>query len=477
MSDALALARRALGADAMVLNTRTIRRGGFLGFGAKSLVEVTAAAAAPGTPRPRPAAPRPRSASGSSAGPRMTDNGPAGDLIRRTYRAARAELEDASGEGRGGPGTPIATTQASPMEPPVREGEARLATGAAVAVTPLGAGDTQLADELRAVRGMVQRVLRNQGGAPREDLPQPLFDQYLALLQQELEQDLAEQAVREVQSRLDETDLADDEAVRRAMAEALAHLLPTCEDGLAARVGAAGEAGEAASDADAAIGAEADGDRGAGSEEGPRVIALVGPTGVGKTTTIAKLAAHYKLEKKRRVGLITIDTYRIAAVDQLRTYAQIIGVPLEVVSNEQAMRDAIRDASDCDVVLIDTAGRSQRDDPRLSQLASMLEAASPHEVHLVLSSTATQPVLLDVAERFGRLPINHVLFTKLDEAVSFGVLVNVARKVGRRLSYLTTGQEVPHQIEPGSAQRLASLVMGESCDSSTAGEGASYVSR
>ncbi|MFW6033221.1 MAG: flagellar GTP-binding protein, partial [Phycisphaeraceae bacterium] len=111
-------------------------------------------------------------------------------------------------------------------------------------------------------------------------------------------------------------------------------------------------------------------------------------------------------------------------------------------------------------VLIDTAGRSQRDDPHLEELASFIDAADPHEVHLVLSSTCTQRVLLDTIERFSTIRTDRIIFTKLDEAVTFGVIINVMRTVRKRLSYVTTGQEVPHQIEPGRPERLAELVLG-----------------
>jgi len=215
------------------------------------------------------------------------------------------------------------------------------------------------------------------------------------------------------------------------------------------------------------------------SDGRPRVIALIGPTGVGKTTTIAKLAATFKIKHRKNVGLITMDTFRIAAVDQLKVYANIIGVPLHVVSKPTEMEAAMRAMrvqpspssphsaassaparSACDVILIDTAGRSQRDDQRLVQLGQLLRAADPHEVHLVLSSTCTQAVLMQAVERFSAIRTDRIIFTKLDEAVSFGVLVNVARKANKRLSYITTGQEVPHQIEAGGAERLADLVTG-----------------
>ena len=165
--------------------------------------------------------------------------------------------------------------------------------------------------------------------------------------------------------------------------------------------------------------------------------------------------------QKNNVGLITIDTYRIAAVDQLRTYANIMGIPLHVVLTPQDLTSATRQCFECDVVLIDTAGRSQRDDPKLEQLEQFIGAADPHEVHLVLSTTCTQTVLLDAVERFSKIRTDRIIFTKLDEAVTFGVLLNVAKRVKKQLSFLTTGQDVPHHIETSRSQRIAALVLGE----------------
>ncbi len=159
-----------------------------------------------------------------------------------------------------------------------------------------------------------------------------------------------------------------------------------------------------------------------------RVAALVGPTGVGKTTTIAKLAANYRLKDKRRLGLITVDTYRIAAVEQLRTYANIIDLPMHVVSTPKEMREAVRQMCGMDLVLIDTAGRSPRDEIRLQELRAFINEASADEVHLVLSSVTASRTLEQTAERFAAVGTTALIFTKLDEANGLGNLLPVLRK-------------------------------------------------
>jgi flagellar biosynthesis protein FlhF len=186
---------------------------------------------------------------------------------------------------------------------------------------------------------------------------------------------------------------------------------------------------------------------------------LLGPTGVGKTTTVAKLAATYKLRYGFSVGLITSDTYRIAAVDQLRTYASIIGLPIEVVTTPDDMRAAREKLADREFVFVDTAGRSQNDTRRLSELSDLLDAAGPHERHLVLGSALGEVAASRVAEKFRFLSPDRIILTKLDEAVCLGPVLGLARRVGLPYSYVTNGQEVPDHLEPARADRLARLVL------------------
>lgn len=192
-----------------------------------------------------------------------------------------------------------------------------------------------------------------------------------------------------------------------------------------------------------------------------RVVALVGPTGVGKTTTIAKLAAHYKLGKKCRVGLITLDTFRIAAVEQLKIYSDIINAPMAVVSSPREIRDAVRRMTDFDLILMDTTGRSQGDDMRIHELRSYLQEAGADEIHLVLSSTARSRVLQQTAERFSVVGTTSLIITKLDEAAGLGNLLPLAQASQLPISYVTNGQNVPEDIEIASVPRLARWILGQ----------------
>jgi flagellar biosynthesis protein FlhF len=192
---------------------------------------------------------------------------------------------------------------------------------------------------------------------------------------------------------------------------------------------------------------------------GGRVVALVGPTGVGKTTTIAKLAANYRLKEGRRVGLITVDTYRIAAVEQLRTYAEIIDLPMEVVSTPREMRTAVRNMRDFDLVLMDTAGRSPRDEVRIRELRAILGEAGPDEVHLVLSAAASARSLTAAAEQFAPVGVTAVVVTKLDEAAGLGHLVTLARNSHLPFSYTTDGQTVPDDIAVAEAASLSRMIL------------------
>jgi len=285
--------------------------------------------------------------------------------------------------------------------------------------------------EIGTVKSLVGDLVRQQRRAQAASVPDELYETYLRLTQNDVAEELAQQLVERVRAALDARKLGDPSAVRAQLAKALEAMLPTAG---AIRAAPLGE---------------------------PTVIALVGPTGVGKTTTIAKLAANFCLREQKKVGLITIDTYRIAAVDQLKTYAQIIELPLEVVVSPEQLKEAVARMADRDIVLIDTAGRSQRDAIKIKELRGFFQTVRPHELHLVLSSTCGRAVLMETIRRFSEVGIDRVIFTKLDEAVGFGVVLSCLHLANARLSYVTTGQDVPDDISVGEGRALAMLILEE----------------
>lgn len=193
----------------------------------------------------------------------------------------------------------------------------------------------------------------------------------------------------------------------------------------------------------------------------PVIVPLVGPTGVGKTTTIAKLAANFSILAGANVGLVTADTYRIAAVQQLRTYAGIIGIDLLVAYTPDELKEAVDQLADKDLILIDTAGRSQNNIMHMGELRSFLKVLPDPEVHLVLSATTRLQDMLDVADRFAETGFDRLIMTKIDETSFFGALYQLPRLLGKPLSYLTSGQSVPDDISVASNEKVARLIMGD----------------
>ncbi len=191
----------------------------------------------------------------------------------------------------------------------------------------------------------------------------------------------------------------------------------------------------------------------------PTVIALVGPTGVGKTTTVAKIASQAIRGRNLRVGLINLDSYKVAAFDQLATYAKILNVPFRSASSAEDLQAAIADFQELDLVLIDTAGRSQRDQGALKETENLMSVIPNIQTHLVLSSTTRDTELYDMASRFTVFHPQGLILSKLDEASIHGGIYNVSQRAKLPLVYFTTGQRVPEDIEDATPERLVALLM------------------
>ncbi|MCH8883125.1 MAG: hypothetical protein IIA41_06450 [SAR324 cluster bacterium] len=189
------------------------------------------------------------------------------------------------------------------------------------------------------------------------------------------------------------------------------------------------------------------------------IAALIGPTGVGKTTTVAKLASEQMLKFRRKVGLITVDTFRIAAVEQLKVYAKIMGVPITVVGSKQELRRAIQDFAECDAIFVDTGGRSQRDGLQMSEIYRMFGGDDPIDVYLTMSVTTKDSDQSEITRRFGQIPLAGVMYTKLDESTTFGSMFNHSIRFKTPVAYLTTGQKVPEDIEVATKERLVDLLL------------------
>jgi flagellar biosynthesis protein FlhF len=191
----------------------------------------------------------------------------------------------------------------------------------------------------------------------------------------------------------------------------------------------------------------------------PTIAVLIGPTGVGKTTTLAKLAAQYSVILKKRVGIMTCDTYRIAAVEQLKTYSEIMDLPIRIIYQTSDIEDALQEYKNMDLILVDTAGRSHRDKMRLMELQKMLKSIENRQLFLVISATTNYKNVIDIISSYSFLKDFRILVTKVDENVSNGIILNIAAKSGRPMSYITTGQNVPDDIEKVDGERIASLIL------------------
>lgn len=366
--EVVAKIKAAFGNDALILNTRRVKRDGIQGLLGRTMIEIDACDA------------------------------------REARRARQIARELA-----GGP------SPAVHAPPPPR---------------PAPVNDSQIIRrELLAMRQMLEGLSeRVDGGAA--NLGSELQDAYRMLLENQVAKEIAAAVVRSLNERLSRDQARDPEAIRLHLRKALEERIPT-----SGPIAVAGDL--------------------------PRRLMFVGPTGVGKTTTIAKIAAQMRLRGNATVGFITTDVYRMAAVEQLRHYAEILQFPLKVADTPAELARAVKAFSDRDLTLIDTAGRSQNDELKINELRSFVEAAQAHEVHLVMSLTSDAKALCRVIEKFMPLSVTQIVLTKLDEVETFGLILNVMALVDKKLSYVTFGQEAHKDIEPGSPGRLARLILRE----------------
>jgi len=420
MQEALRKVKDDLGTDAIILSTRQVRGGsGTFGLFGKPMLEVTAARDADGSGEEGGtslAALTSGSAKGRlHTGLRGKAGSPAeGEFLKQMLAKGQAEtqnllapLQDEIFELRG------LLQNASESQRGNLQDEAAI---------------RQIRTEMADIRQLLQTMHVQSAGMRDANYPENLVVLYQQLLFAGMEDKFARRLIEESLKNIPPTELEDFSYVKIFLARMLMKIIKVNGD-LQVTPGR------------------------------QKVVALVGPTGVGKTTSVAKLASEQLLKHRRQVALITVDTFRIAAVEQLKVYAKIMNVPITVVNNKQEMLAAVSQFSNADVVLIDTGGRSQRDDLQMSEIYKLFGDQAQMDILLALSSTTKDADLNEITRRFGQIPISGTIFTKLDESTAYGSLFNHAIRFKLPFTYLTTGQKVPEDIEVATKERLVDLLL------------------
>ncbi|WP_139998375.1 flagellar biosynthesis protein FlhF [Paenibacillus paridis] len=377
LPEAVSMIRTELGKDAVILNTKEIKVGGFMGMFRKKKMEVIAAI-------------------------ESNQANPPSQPQRNTNPQVDAAVEKILQTAQRAPATAATAVMEPSVAQPIKENPARVER------------EQFIIDEIRDLREYMVKLSKQQSS-------NHAMNEHLILLKDHLiDQEMdAEWIERLVQSIIDKqaeerVELTGEQVWGMAEAQLEEWLRPY---------------------------------EGSGISSNARVVHFVGPTGVGKTTTIAKLAAEQTIKNGRKVGFITSDTYRIAAVDQLRTYANILNVPIEVVFSQMDLPRAFKQLAEQELIYMDTAGRNFRSELHVSEVNSLLQTTEPSETILVLSMTGKTRDMAAVADQFSKYGVRKVLFTKLDETSVYGAIFNLIMNFELLPTYLASGQTVPDDIE------------------------------
>lgn len=440
MPEAMLQIRKDLGSDAVILSTKEVKVGGVLGMFRKKRIEVVAAIE--------------KEEKGDARRQVTVPSAPSVPLVPRT-RVPEAYRQTASSfaqdfEKKVSPqeenpeikSDQVEEMRSAPEQNDLGRGAAGAAPGSDVEDKPRPEGadfsvstsetnqqsdETQeLMAELRDIKRMMNRLA--QQGTAAVSFPEDLASLKDRLQDQELWSELSDNWFEEVLNNMEANEL-DPEGARRAVQQEIVRFLKERID--------------------------------EGIRPDTRIVYVAGPTGVGKTTTIAKLAAEQMFNKQRKVGFITSDTYRISAVEQLRTYASILNVPLEVVQSPGDTQRAISRLQECDLIFMDTAGRNYRNELLVSELQSLLAPVEHSETYLVISLTSKSRDMIEIANHFSKYGLDKVIFTKMDETGSYGPMFNLLHQFPIKLAYLTNGQNVPDHLLKPDADQLADMLLGE----------------
>lgn len=392
MPEAMKQIRAELGNDAVILNSKIVTTGGFLGFFKKENIEVIAAIDEVVQAERKMQFEQPKVKVKPIAKPMPTNLDR--EVIPLPSRSAEPSI-----------------SKPLPKEP-ISEGNKKL--------------DEDMLAEISGLKKMLQTITEQQSELP---LPEPIQKSGQRLLDQEVPKDIRDELISSLlQKWYSNGSGANEREVNKWLRQELYDWLSTLSFG--------------------------------GITFTKKYINLVGPTGVGKTTTLAKMAAECALKYKKKVALITTDTYRIAAIDQLKTYAKILNVPLEVCYSLEDYKQACEAFKDYDIVLIDTAGRNFRNQQYVEDLKKVVDFEQDMETFLVLALTAKQKDMIDIYHQFSLIKINKFIFTKADETSSYGAMLHMMKTSHIGVAYITNGQNVPDDMIAANREQVTNLILG-----------------
>jgi len=400
--EAVSMMKEELGPNAIVLSSKKIRSGGVLDLMGKEMVEVTAAL----------------------------------DETDTRYGAMKHAPKEKAGEKRVHPRFQkyMEMEEQGHKSPPPQEPVRSVAVANQLkrntdAINTESLKVTNLQKEVSQLKDMLGEISENIKHQNLPSLPKNLKSLLVKMIEQEINEYLAKNLINILYANLNLKEIENYDTVRTKLLLMIQNLIKSIHP-LAHR-----------------------------QPNQPYVFALVGPTGVGKTTTIAKIAANSKLYEKYKVGIITTDTYRIAAADQLETFASIANIPFEIAYNKQELKEYLHYFRNKDVIFIDTVGRSQNNQTQINDLKNLLDLPEINNIQLVVSAQSSYKTMNNVIEKFSAIPYKGLIFSKLDEVNNFGNILNIQFEKKLPLSYVTTGQNVPDDIDTVQPEKLARLIL------------------
>ncbi|WP_127543763.1 flagellar biosynthesis protein FlhF [Paenibacillus amylolyticus] len=437
MPEAMLQIRKDLGSDAVILSTKEIKVGGVMGMFRKKRIEVVAAVDKEEnkqttkpvqnqfTPVPRafvPEAYRQTARSFVAASDESVTTNTADQSVQDQSAAAPSVFESRNIGSNIDSGSGSSSTDHKPRP------QGADFSGSTTGPKPTGSDLQQdkLMTELQDLKQMVTRLSKQSTSA--DPVPEELHTIRERLTEQDVWPEVWESWFDSIQAKWSENGLKEQDVEQIVKLEVMHFLEQRIEEGILPTT---------------------------------RIVYVAGPTGVGKTTTIAKLAAEQMFKKQRKVGFITSDTYRISAVEQLRTYASILNVPLEVVQSPGDTQRAISRLENCDLIFMDTAGRNYRNELLVSELQSLLAPVENSETFLVMSMTSKSADMVQITEHFSKYGLDKVIFTKMDETGSCGPLFNLLHRFPLKLAYVANGQNVPDDLLKPDADSLSKQLLGE----------------